>query len=126
MSWKGDKLCGTHINWDYQLRTCKTTMPDYVKKLLLLLQHIPPTKPQLALAEYNSHAYEKKQYDVKERTPSKKLTSAQLKHIQQIEGAYLYYCISTKPLPLVTLGTISSEQYDGDETTLKVSHICLD
>ena len=50
---------------------------------------------------------------------------AQLKRIQQIVRACLYYCRATEPLTLVALGTIASEQSDGDEATIKTTSTYL-
>ena len=46
--------------------------------------------------------------------------------MQQIVGACICYYRAAEPLPLFALGTIASDQSDGDETTIKEANGFLD
>ena len=76
MNCKGDKLCDTHMNWNYKQRTCKISAPEHFKKLLIFFQNPTPKKTQQALDDYNALNYGQKQQCSKERETAKKLSPA--------------------------------------------------
>ena len=43
---KGDFYVGINLTWDYNERTCRSTMDDYITELRAKFDHPDPKKPQ--------------------------------------------------------------------------------
>ena len=40
--WNGSLFCGISLEWDYIKRTCRLSMPNYIKMVLLRFHHTTP------------------------------------------------------------------------------------
>jgi hypothetical protein len=43
--WTGSRYVGFTLAWDYEARTCDTSMPGYIERMLLRFQHQEPANP---------------------------------------------------------------------------------
>lgn len=119
--WSGDLYVGLHLDWDYTYRTVDISMPDYVAKALQRCNHSPPAQPQ-----HSPHICAIPQYGAKvQLTPvpdnSPPLTAAQVTHLQQVIGTFLYYARAVDSTMLVTLGSLAAAQ--SKATTATLAHL---
>ena len=120
----GNLYCGIHLKWDYNKRTVKLTMPNYVKHALHKFQHSPPTRKQQALHPWIPKVYGKQNQLVQEPTPPSPLSKHITTGIQQIVGIFLYYARAIDDTILVALNSISTIQSKPtQDTLLKVNHL---
>ena len=119
VNWDGDKLCGINLKWNYDLRTCKLSIPSYIDKLYKRFNIPKPTCLQYAPANYTTPTFGQKQQFIKAHPPLKKLPPKDIKRIQEIIGTLLYYCRATEPMPLVSLSSLSSQQTKATDDTNK-------
>jgi hypothetical protein len=50
--WGGTVYSGMTLKWDYQKRTCNTSVPGFVANVLNKFQHNTPRHPQRTLSKY--------------------------------------------------------------------------
>lgn len=117
--WTGDLYVGLHLNWDYTNRTVDISMPNYVAKALQRFNHVPPANPQ-----HSPHFCAAPQYGAKvQLTPpqddSPRLTPAQVTHLQQVIGTFLYYARAVDSTMLVPLGSLAAAQTTATTATLQ-------
>ena len=108
--WSGTKFAGIDLNWDYQQRTYRLSMKDYIRKLLLRHNHPTTTHHQLSPhchVEINYGA--KAQYTI-EPAYSPPLDNASINHIQEIFGSLLLFACTVYYKILVTLSKIGTHQ----------------
>ena len=55
--WEGKKYTGIDIEWDYKYRTCKLTMENYIRQLLLRYGHPDPRKPHQSPHQHREIIY---------------------------------------------------------------------
>ena len=51
VDWHGSKYVGISLKWDYEVRTLDISVPGFVAKPLVKIQHPAPAKPQHAPAK---------------------------------------------------------------------------
>ena len=87
----GNLYCGIHLKWDYNKRTVKYSMPNYVKHALHKFQHSPPTREQHTPHSWIPNVYSKQTQLVHESNLAPPLSKYSTTRIQQIAGTLLYY-----------------------------------
>jgi hypothetical protein len=60
--WTGRNYCGLTIDWDYEIRTCTISMPDYVEKALQRFEIDAPKR-----AQHSPHKHIKPNYGSKQQ-----------------------------------------------------------
>ena len=124
--WSGTKFAGIDLNWDYQQRTHRLSMKDYIRKLLLRHNHPTTTHRQLSPhchVEINYGA--KAQYTI-EPAYSPPLDNASINHIQEIFGSLLLFACTVYYKILVTLSKIGTHQAAVTEQTNEAISQLLD
>jgi hypothetical protein len=124
--WEGTKFAGIDLQWDYNKRTCRLTMNNYIDELLIKYDHPKPKKPQHSPHAHREIIYGAKEQMVPDDDTSPLLDAAGVKRIQGIIGSLLYYARAVDNKLLATLSTISSQQAKATENTAKAVHQLLD
>ena len=120
--WKGERYIGIDLDWDYEERTLKTSMKDYVKNALLQFQHELPNQHHYAPSKYIPPRYGSKQQMTKIDT-SAPITEKQKKFLQQVTGKFLYYARAIDDTMLHNLNDLATAISNGTQETMKaVTH----
>jgi len=89
IDWTGSKYIGIDLDWDYEKRTVKLSMKDYVKKALQQFMHETAPKHFDGPTKYTAPEYGKKiQYERTDTSPP--LNKQGIKRIQEVCGKFLY------------------------------------
>ncbi len=119
--WEGTKFAGINLDWNYATkhseRSCRLSMKDYIRNLLLKFDHPLPSAPQ-----HSPHRCRPINYGAKVQMPPEEDTSPMLepvgiKRIQAIIGALLYYARAVDNKLLVALSTLGSQQASATTAT---------
>ena len=126
IDWDGKRFCGVHLDCDYDKRTCSLSMPGYVTNVLHKFQHTKPNK-----AQDSPYPATAKQYDVKVQLTdpidtTTRLTTDEIKRLQQIIGTFLFYGRAIDPALLTALSELSSAQATATNATKRACHQFLD
>ena len=126
IDWSGRNYCGLTLDWDYHAKHVDISMPGYIHKLLTRLAHPPPSRPRHA-----PHAWAQPVFGrhVQSGTPSDTsplLPIRDIKTIQSIVGALLYYTRAVDPSMYPALNEISTNQSHPTANTLTKCHHLLD
>ena len=124
--WSGSKFAGIDIEWDYNKRTCRLSMKNYIDELLIKYEHPKPRKPQHAPHAHREIVYGAKQQFAPEDDKSPRLDATGVKRVQGIIGSLLYYARAVDNKLLATLSAISSQQACATENTNKAVNQLLD
>jgi hypothetical protein len=119
IDWSGSKYLGLTLKWDYKRRLVDLSMPGYIERVLERFSHPQPTRPQ-----HSPHAWIPPRYGATAQQSDKEIESpplgpSNLKRLQQIIGALLYYARMVDNTLLVAIGTIASEQSKGTNATME-------
>jgi hypothetical protein len=122
--WDGNRYCGLTLEWDYEARTCKISMPGYIDRALQRFAHCAPAKP-----EDSPHAWQKPNYGAKVQYADHDadgilVNAADTKRIQEVLGVLLYYARAVDSTMLAAIGTIGCSQASATKTTLdEITHL---
>lgn len=114
VDWSGEKYIGITLQWDYVARTCRMSMPDYVRKGVSrflgedaqrIIKHSP--------AQYTQFKYGHQ--DAPQQDESAPLSKERVTRVQALVGYFLYYARAVDPTMLVVLGQIASSQSKATE-----------
>ena len=122
----GNLYCGISLKWDYNKRTVKLSVPNYVKHALHKFQHSPPTRKQQVPHPWIPKVFGKQTQLVNEPLPSPPLSKHSSTRIQQIVGTFLYYARAIDDTILVVLNSISTMQSKLTQDTLRKVNYLLD
>ena len=89
--WTGSRFAGIDLAWDYYKRTCRMSIKNYIKNLLLKWGHTIPSKPQHSPFCHTPIIYGTKQQFTHSPYASPPLNATGVKRVQAIIGALLYY-----------------------------------
>jgi hypothetical protein len=105
----GTKYIGITLEWNYETRLCRVSMPDYVRKgVARFLGDSEPREIRHGPAPYKHFTYG---HQSAPDTDSSTLLSAERKQrVQALVGYFLYYARAVDPTMLVALGQIASNQ----------------
>jgi hypothetical protein len=123
--WSGSSYLGFNIDWDYAAGHVDISMPGYVPKALLTLNHPKPAKPQHSPHRWTAPVYGQK-IQLANADLSPLLDKAGIKRVQQISGLFLYYSRSCDPTIIVALNEISNNQASPTEHTEAACNMLLD
>ena len=110
---------GIKLYWDYVQRTVTFSMPNYVRKALLIFQHI-----MMGDKEYSPYICAPIQYEQKIQyadplDAAEYLSDKETNLIQQLCGTFLYYAIDINNNIIPALSDISSDQSKATKKTEK-------
>ena len=108
--WTAYKFSGVDIHWDYQKRTCRLYIKDYIRRILLQHGHPHLSKIQLS-PHYHvdiDHGY-KAQYET-EPKPIPPMHADGIKRVQEIVGGLMYYTHAVDNNLLAALSEIGLQQ----------------
>lgn len=109
IDWSGTKYIGITLQWDYTARTCRLSMPDYVRKgVSRFLGESATPSVKHGPAQHKQFAFGRQA--APEQDDSTPLDKERTKRIQSIVGYFLYYARAVDSTMLVALGQISSSQ----------------
>lgn len=109
VDWDGKLYIGITLQWDYKARTCRMSMPDYVRKgVSRFLGESAATSLRHGPAQYKQFAYGHQTAPEQDETAP--LSKDRIKRVQAIVGYFLYYARAVDPTMLVALGQIASSQ----------------
>ena len=117
--WTGSKYIGIQIDWDYDRRQVHLSMPGYVAKGLAELGHPLPTRRQ-----DSPHAHTPPKYGARTQyAPTPDATPFLDKDgklfVQRANGKFLYLGRGVDPTILTTLSSITAQQANPTEATMR-------
>jgi hypothetical protein len=128
--WEGKKFAGINLEWNYasthKARSCRLSMKNYIRDLLLKVGHTPPAKPQLAPHKHRKITYGAKEQHTHVASPSPKLDPKGVKRVQEIVGALLFYGRAVDNKLLVAINAIGIQQATATEATNEAVATLLD
>eukprot|EP00804_Cyclotella_cryptica_P030727 CCRYP_009139-RA/>CCRYP_009139-RA protein AED:0.22 eAED:0.22 QI:0/0/0/1/0/0/4/0/733 len=125
-NWKGDLYAGINLVWNYEQRTCRLTMDEYIATVLLKYNHPIPKKRQLSPSKAAPLNFGAKTQFTPDEDTSDPLDADGIKRVQGIVGALLYYARAVDNKLLYTLSDIGSEQAAATTRTNQKVHQLLD
>ena len=123
---EGKKYAGIDLDWNYESRTCRLTMEDYIGKLLLRYDHPAPRKPHRSPHQHRKIIYGASIQKPLEEDTSPILYAAGIKRTQGIVGTVLYHARAVNNKILATLRSISSEKSKATQATNEADNHLLD
>ena len=102
------------------------SVPGYVGRKLVKWQHPKPKRPQHLPYQAAPIVYGAKMQTPVPSDVTAPLTKAQIKHIQEIVGAFIWYGQACDPTLTAALSAIGSRQTKGTEAVLAACHQLLD
>jgi len=126
VDWEGKFFCNITLDWNYNMKHVDFSVPGYVQRKLTKLQHPKPVKPQHSPYQASPIVYgEKVQQPVQSEITSP-LTVSQIKLVQEIVGAFIWYGQTYGLTQTATLSAISSRQTKGTDAVLAAWHQLID
>ena len=107
---KGELYCGITLEWDYVLRTCILSMPEYVNNALNSFLHVHSAKAQHAPHPWTKPVFGQKIQLTEAEDTSGFLNDKEVNLIQRIIGKFYYYARSVDHTMLVALGELATKQ----------------
>jgi hypothetical protein len=123
---KENFFCGINLDWDYNNKIVKLSMPNYIEEALLHFQHPKPTQAQYQPHPCNTPQYGAKVQMTDDPDNSPLLNAKEMLRIQQIVRTLLYYARAVDSTLVVPLSAIASEQSNATEYTHNKSNQLLD
>ena len=125
-NWTGSSYCGLTLKWDFINKHVDISMPGYIEKLLKRLTHPKPLPPvhaphQLNKPVFGWHIQTGTDDDTVPNLPTK-----EIKVIQSIIGALLYYTRAVDPSIYPALNEVSLLQASPTQQTLQKCTQLLD
>ena len=128
--WEGNKFAGIDLYWNFATkncdRTCCLSIKNYIKTLLVKLNHPMPSKPQLSPHKCREVKYGSKIQLTPKEDISKPLNDVGICQVQTIVGALLWIGRAVNNNLMVSLSEIGSQQASAREDTNKAIHQLLD
>ena len=124
-SWYPDYYFGMTLEWDYEKRTCKLSMPEYVKQVLCKFQHILKQKCY-SPSPFTPPIYGKKTQMAKIDTTAPMSADEKKKLLQQVCGTFLYYARAVDCTMLHALNYLATRFNNGTQQTVKAVQHFLD
>ena len=119
--WEGKKFEGIDLDWNYAIKNCDRTcclyMKNYIKILLVKMNHTMPHKPQITPHKCREVKYVSNTQLAPEEYTSKPLNATGIRRVQTIVGALLWICRAVNNKLLVALSEIGSQQASATEDT---------
>eukprot|EP00957_Ditylum_brightwellii_P097086 7393442-Ditylum_brightwellii.AAC.1 len=116
---KGSKYCSITLNWDYNHGTLDVSMPGYIATQCKKINHPNPAHPQHCPFPPPPRKFGKKAQLQPTPNTTPAISPEQMKRIQQIVGALLYYSCSVDSTTNKALNSLGMQQNSGMEHTKK-------
>ena len=114
VDWSGEKYIGITLQWNYVARTCRMSMPDYVRKgVSRFLGDDAQRSIKHSPAQYTQFKFGHQ--DAPQQDESAPLSKERVKRVQALVGYFLFYARAVDPTMLVALGQIASSQAKATE-----------
>ena len=114
---KGDLYAGIKLHWDYDKRTVRLSMDEYIAKLRAKFDHPDPKKPVHSPERHTPIIYGAKVQYATDAPESPPLNDAGKLRIQQLIGAIRYYARAVDNKLLVALSDLAQQQASPTEET---------
>ena len=128
--WKAKKFVGIDLEWNFAKkhsdRSCRLSMKNYIADLLFKLKHPNPRKPQKSPHKWREIEYGSKVQLSPDEDKSEPLDEEEVKWVQMVVGALLYYGRAVDNKLLTALSAIGSQQSKATENTKKAVNMLLD
>ena len=121
IDWKGEKILGYHLNWNYAKQYVDLSMHNYIPQLLQKLQYKQNKYPQYSPHAYVTIKWTNKgdcQFAMQEDT-SPLLNPKETRYVQSAIGSLLYYACVLDSTLLPTLNQLGASQTTPTENTKK-------
>ena len=115
---------GVTLEFDYKERTCKMSMPGYVKQVLIKFHH-EFSKTMHSSFPFSAPVYGKK-IQMATLDNTNPMTTIQTKLLQQVCGIFLYYARVVDCTTLHALNHLATRVKDGTQKTAKALNHFLD
>ncbi len=115
--WTGSLYAGIELDWDYNKRTLRISMPKYIPKLLQRYEHVPQVTPQHSPHKAPPRAYGKAAQTPVPNDDSKLLPKERRRRVQAIIGSILFYARAIDNTVLVALSSVAMSQAKATEQT---------
>ena len=125
-NWTGSSYCGLTLKWDFVNQHVDISMPAYIEQLLKRLAHPKPPRPVHAPHQWNKPVFGQHIQTGTDHDNSAKLPTTEIKVIQSIVGAVLYYTRAVDPTMYPALNEASLPQASPTQQTLKKCNQLLD
>jgi hypothetical protein len=119
VDWTGSKYLGLTLDWNYDKRTVKLSMPKYIENVLLRFKHKAPTRRQNSPHAWIPPSYGKNEQLVEQEEESPVLPPSQKLLVQQVVGSLLYYALAVDCTLLVALGDLAATQNNATKKTME-------
>jgi hypothetical protein len=126
VDWEGKLFCGITLDWNYDMKRVDLSVPGFVNRKLTKWQHKKPTRPQHSPYQAAPIVYGAKTQKPVQSDVTAPLTDKQIKLVQEIVGAFIWYGQACDPTLTATLSAIASRQTKGTEAVLAACHQLLD
>ena len=124
--WSGTSYCGLTLQWNYHQKYVDISMPGYIEKLLKRLSHPTPTRPLHAPHQWSKPVFGRHIQTGTAGDTSPPLPTKEIKIIQSIVGALLYYTHAVDPSMYPALNEVSLTQSCPTQRTLQQCKQLLD
>ena len=114
---KGDLYAGITLHWNYDKRTVRLSMDEYIAKLQAKFDHPDPKKPQHSPHRHTPINYGVRVQYATDIPNSPPLTDAGKLRIQQLIDAIQYYARVVDNKLLVALSNLAQQQTSPTEDT---------
>ncbi len=108
VDWEGKIFCGIHLNWNYNNRTVRCSMPGFAAKGLQRFNHPKPSRPQHSPHPWIPPKYGQSIQYAKAIESNPSLTKEQKTFCQQVIGYYLFYGRAVDNTLLPAVGSIGT------------------
>ena len=102
--WEGKRYSGVSLDWDYNARTVRCSMPGYVKAALEEFNHKRPNQQQHVPSKTTDHRLS---------GGARLLTKKEITFIQRVTGKFLYYARAAGCAMLRALSGIATKTVNG-------------
>jgi hypothetical protein len=123
--WTGTLYCGITIQWNYQKRTTRLSMPGYIPAALHKYRHPAPKNPQHAPHTCNKPTYGATQQLTSPIDTTDLASEPDKKRIQKVTGTLLFYARAVNPTMLMTISTIAAQQSKATQLTIRATNRLL-
>ena len=123
----GSHYIGLTLDWQYDKGVVEVSMPGYIRKLLKRTGHPTPTSPQHSPHEHLPFVLGSKgtrQLAIEDNSPP--VDKRNTKHVQSVVGGLLYYARAIDSTILPALSSISTQQSNPTENTMRKVKRLLD
>ena len=122
--WNGTKFLGIDLQWDYDKRTVRLSMNNYIATVLQRFQHPVKNKPTHSPHPHSPPSYGAKIQLAPAPDDSSPLNDETKQRMQAITGALLCYARAVDNKLLVALGTIATQTHAPTQRTAQlVDHL---